>query len=249
LAPGTDFEFQFGGTGFSDFFEQLFGSTGKGRPDFGRGSEFSGSGFSKHGGNVESDIMVSLHEAFKGSVRPITLQRTRRYDRCKGSGQVNNRRCPDCQGEGQIVKTEKYQVKIPAGVREGQRLRLAGQGEAGVGQGGAGDLILRVYLEKHPDFRVEESNLYYDLDVAPWEAVLGTKVSVPTLEGRLNIKVPPGSHNGQRLRLRGQGLPVHGGGRGDLFVVLRVQVPENISENERPLWEKLARESSFRPRD
>jgi curved DNA-binding protein len=140
-------------------------------------------------------------------------------------------------------------VKIPAGVSEGQRLRLPGRGEAGQGGGTAGDLFLRVRFAKHPDFDVEGHNLVYDAELAPWEAVLGTNISVPTLNGRVNIKIPAGTHGGQKLRVRGRGLPAHGGGSGDLIVVTQIEVPSTVSDSERKLWEQLARESNFRPRD
>src|SRR5437867_106045 len=125
----------------------------------------------------------------------------------------------------------------------------AGRGEAGIGSGPAGDLFLRVRLARHPDYRVEGDDLYLDLDLAPWEAVLGAQVSVPTLGGRIGIKIPPSAQNAQKMRIRGHGLPLREGGRGDLYVVLHVQVPERIGERERALWEQLARESRFNPRD
>jgi curved DNA-binding protein len=106
-------------------------------------------------------------------------------------------------------------VKVPAGVTEGQRLRIAGRGQAGVGGGAAGDLYLRVRLARHPDFEVEDHNLIYEAEVAPWEAVLGANISVPTLNGPVSIKIPPGTQNGQKLRVRGRGLPQRGGANGD----------------------------------
>jgi len=245
--PFTDFEFHFGGTGFSDFFEQFFGSAGGRR---------GGSGFppgfdeaSQRGQDVEADILVTLEEASSGSVRPVSLRRLIPCERCQGSGEIKGRTCPKCEGSGQTGIVENYQVKIPAGVREGQRLRLAGRGEAGIGSGPAGDLFLRVRLARHPDYRVEGDDLYLDLDLAPWEAVLGAQVSVPTLGGRIGIKIPPSAQNAQKMRIRGHGLPLREGGRGDLYVVLHVQVPERIGERERALWEQLARESRFNPRD
>ncbi len=242
-----DSEFQFGGTGFSDFFEQFFGSMSGRRSGFGFRNHPQG--HAQRGQDVEADLMVTLEEALNGSIRPVSLRRNVTCERCGGSGEVNNRTCPQCSGSGQNSKLENYQVKIPAGVREGQQLRLAGRGEAGVGRAPAGDLFLRVRLAKHPDFQVEGDDLYFDLDLAPWEAVLGTQVSVPTLGGRVNIKIPAGGQNGQKLRVRGRGLPQSGGGRGDLYVVLRVQVPARVSEREREQWERLARESRFNPRD
>jgi curved DNA-binding protein len=169
-------------------------------------------------------------------------------DRCGGTGERAGHLCNTCGGTGQIQKTETYQVKIPAGVTEGQRLRVAGRGEAGVGGGAAGDLFLRVKMAKHPDFIVEDHNLIYEAELAPWEAVLGAEISVPTLDGRVNIRIPPGTQNGQKLRVRSRGLPKRNGEKGDLIVQTQVEVPATVSESERKAWQQLAKESSFNPR-
>ena len=222
-----DYEFQFGGTGFSDFFETFFGSAarqGGGR----RGPQFSTEQeFAERGRDIEGDIMVTLHEVARGAVRAVNVR-------------------TEVDGE---IKTKTYQVKIPAGVAEGQRLRIAGRGEAGAGGGAAGDLYLRVRLAKHPDFEISDQNLIYEADLAPWEAVLGANLSVPTLDGRVNIKIPAGSQSGQKLRVRGRGLPGRDNNPGDLIVVTRVVVPERVTDDERKLWEKLAGGSEFKPRD
>src|SRR5881396_1910883 len=210
---GGGVEFEFGGTGFSDFFEAFFGG-GRGRSAFG--------GFGQRGtmaerrSDVEADIMVTLEEALHGSTRQVSLRRA-------GS-----------------KKTETYQVKIPRGVREGQRIRLAGQGEAGERGGKSGDLFLRVRLARHPDFSVEGSDLVHEVKIAPWQAVLGDKLIVPTLEGSARLKLPPGTQGGQRFRLRGRGLPGVSGQRGDLYVVVQISVPKKLSEREREIWEQLA---------
>jgi curved DNA-binding protein len=226
-AGGEEFEFQFGGTGFSDFFEQLFGSTGRGRTGFNQNASFEEDEFSERGRDVEGDIMVSLEEAMRGSVRAVNVRHT----------------------IGRSVKTETHRVKIPPGVTEGQRLRLAGRGEAGTGGGAAGDLYLRVRLAKHPDFDVEDHNLIYEAELAPWEAVLGVNLSVPTLDGRVGIKIPAGTQNGQKLRVRGRGLPQRDGALGDLIIVAQIAVPSKVTDTEKKLWEQLARESHFKPRD
>jgi len=220
-------EFEFGGTGFSDFFEQIFGSMGRGRTGFGRTTGFEEEEFSERGRDVEGDIMVSLEEAMRGSIRTINVRHT----------------------VGGSVKTETHQVKIPSGVTEGQRLRLAGRGEAGAGGGEAGDLYLRVRVAKHPDFDVEDHNLIYEAELAPWEVVLGVNLSVPALDGRVGIKIPAGTQNGQKLRVRGRGLPQRDGARGDLIVVAQIAMPSKITDAEKKLWEQLARESHFKPRD
>ncbi|MBI3881588.1 MAG: J domain-containing protein [Verrucomicrobia bacterium] len=227
-------EFEFGGTGgFSDFFEQLFGGRGRGRGgfgggDFGRDFVHEREGISERGQDIEAELIVPLEEAARGAVRPISLRVTDEHGR---------------------VRTETYKVRIPAGVSEGQRLRLAGRGEAGAGGGEAGDLFLRVRYAKHPDFTVEDGHLRCDVEVAPWESVLGTSVTVPTLGGSVNIKVPAGTQSGQKLRVRGRGLPRAAGAAGDLLVEVKIVVPAQVSEAEKKLWEQLARESRFHPRE
>ncbi|MDE3066602.1 MAG: J domain-containing protein [Verrucomicrobiota bacterium] len=216
------FEFHFGGTGFSDFFEQIFGSMGRGRTRFGRAARFEEEEVAERGRDIEGDILVTLEEAARGSVRTVTV----RHD----------------------SRTETHQVKIPPGVAEGQRLRLAGRGETGSGGAEAGDLYLRVRLAKHPDFEVEDHNVIYEAELAPWEAVLGAELSVPTLDGRVQIKIPPGTQSGQKLRVRGRGLPAREGGQGDLIVATKIVVPAKVTDAERKLWEQLKRESRFNPR-
>ncbi|MGA2787217.1 MAG: J domain-containing protein [Verrucomicrobiota bacterium] len=226
-AGGQEFETHFGGTGFSDFFEQLFGSRMRGGGGFGRATAFEDEEYAERGRDIEGDILVTLEEVMRGSVRTVNVR----------------------HNSGRSGKTETHQVKVPPGVTEGQKLRLAGRGETGAGGGAAGDLYLRVRLAKHPDFEVEDHNLIYEAELAPWEAVLGANLSVPALDGRVNIKIPPGTQNGQKLRVRARGLPARDGARGDLIVVTRIAVPAKVAESEKKLWEQLARESKFNPRD
>jgi curved DNA-binding protein len=246
---GQEYEFHFGGTGFSDFFEQLFGSRARGGPGFGHAGGVAEEDMAERGADIEGDIMVTLEEAMRGSVRSVSVRHSTPCENCKGTGQRAGHLCNVCGGTGQVAKTDTYQVKIPAGVAEGQRLRLAGRGEAGLSGGAAGDLYLRVRFARHPDFEVDGHNLIYEIEVAPWEAVLGANISVPTLNGRVNIKLPPGTQNGQKLRVRGRGLPKRGGESGDLLVQTRVEVPNQVSDAEKRLWEQLSTESNFRPRE
>ena len=234
--PGAE-NFEFGGTGFSDFFEQIFGRRGAtAEPETEKGQD------------AEGVIMVTLEESVAGGVRPISVRRNTMCPDCHGSGVQGRRVCPACGGNGYVSVTQEYKVKIPPGVRDGQRLRISGQGQPGVGGGPPGDLYLRVRMASHPDFRVEGGDLYYDLELAPWEAALGASVSVPTLTGPVSIKIPPGTQNGQRLRVRGRGLPARDKEPGDLYVVARIQMPKEITDPEKKLWEQLARESHFNPR-
>jgi curved DNA-binding protein len=199
-------EFSFGGTGFSDFFEQMFG---------GRRARGGFEDMPQRGQDVEADIMVTLEEALNGSTRQISFRR------------------------GNSKKLETYTVKIPKGIRDGQRVRLAGQGGTGAGGAGAGDLFLRVKFQRHPDFEIEGANLVYDLEIPAWDAVLGCSVTVPTLDGRVKLKIPAGTQTGKKFRLPGMGLPEGASKRGDLYAVVGISVPENPSPEEKALWEKI----------
>jgi curved DNA-binding protein len=180
------------------------------------------------GHDAEADLLVSLEEALNGSTRKVTV---RRGDEAGGTG-----------------RTDTYQVKIPAGVHEGQRIRLSKQGGPGRAGGPAGDLFLRVRLAQHPDFTVDGANLRYELPLAPWEAVLGKRVEIPTLDGSVNLNIKPGTQSGAHLRLRGLGLTKEGGGRGDLYADVVIEVPTSITAADRKLWEQLAEQSAFDPR-
>ncbi len=230
-------EFHFSGTGFSDFFEQFFGGGRAGgfeemfrgagaRDGFGRSIALE---FSAPGADIEGDILVTLDEVMRGSVRTISLQ--------KSNPQT---------GE---TETHSFKVRIPAGVQEGQTIRVPAKGGEGVGGGAAGDLYLRVRLAAHPDFRPRGADLYHDLHLAPWEAVLGCTVEVPAPDGKVTVRIPSGTNNGQQLRVRGRGLPRNRSGeRGDLYVVVNVELPQSITGEERALWERFARISKFNPR-
>ena len=241
-------EFHFGGTGFSDFFEQFFGARGRGGAGGFGGQQFAKEEYSERGRDIEGDLMVTLNEAMSGGVRTISLRRGAPCETCGGTGYKGRRTCPACSGEGVVAKPEEYKVRIPAGITEGKRLRVAGRGEAGSGGGGSGDLFLRVRFARHPDFEVDGHDLTHETDLAPWEAVLGAQVSVPTLGEPVTIRLPAGTQNGQKLRVRGRGLPQPGGGSGDLFVKARIEIPASLTADERALWEKLAQESRFNPR-
>ncbi len=156
---------------------------------------------------------------------------------------------PELDANGQVQRSSRTaRVRVPKGVTDGERLRVPGQGAAGLGGGKPGDLYLDIRLERHPLFEVAGHDLYLALPLAPWEAVLGGTVEVPTLDGRLQVTVRPGAKGGQKLRLAGKGLPRRGGGAGDLFCVLQIVTPTVISEREQQLYEELAASSPFDPR-
>jgi curved DNA-binding protein len=176
-------------------------------------------GFAGRGADHEAVLELSLEEAARGGRRSITL------------------------GDGR-----SYDVAIPKGVRDGQRIRLAGEGGAGLGGGASGDLLLRVRVTPHPRFRLDGHDLHVDLPVTPWEAALGGEAAVPTLDGSARVRVPRGSSTGRKLRLRGQGFPGPRGEHGNLYATVKVMVPDQPTEHERELFEQLAAASSFDPR-
>lgn len=221
--PYGDVQFDFGGEGdFSDFFEGLFG----GRRPGGRRSRGGGpgpagfGGFSMRGADHEAAIDLSLEEAARGGSRHIDFTDGRSYD-----------------------------VKIPVGAHEGQRIRLAGEGDPGIEGGPPGDLYLRVHIRAHPRFRLDGQDLYVDLPVTPPEAALGAIVPVPTLTGTAKVRVPAGSSSGRKLRLRGEGMPSPRGDTGNLYAVVQIAVPKKLSDKERELYEQLAAATSFDPRE
>lgn len=184
-----------------------------------RGAPGGFEGFSMRGGDQEATIEVTLEEAARGGKQKISLADGR-----------------------------DFEVQIPPGVRDGQKIRLAGQGGEGASGGPAGDLYLRVRIKRHPRFRREDDDLVVEIPVAPWEAALGATVPVPTLRGSAKVKVPAGSSSGRRLRLRGEGMPGPGGRRGDLYASVRIVVPKALEKRERELFEELAAVSRFDPR-
>ena len=227
--PDGSAPFEFTGTGFSDFFEAFFAGSRDHPESFRRTSAYADDAtLAARGHDAEADILVTLEEALHGVARQVTVRRV--------------------DEDGAPGRTDTYQVKIPSGVREGKRIRLTGQGGPGRAGGPAGDLYLRVRLAKHPDFRVEGPDLHYDVELAPWEAVLGKQVKIPTLDGSANLNIKPGTQAGAVLRLRGLGLPKDDAHRGDLYATVNIEVPATVTDDEKKLWEQLAAKSSFNPR-
>jgi curved DNA-binding protein len=222
--PGN-FSFQDGEGGqFSDFFQDLFGSgraRGRARQDM--------PNWSTRGTDQETDIELTLEEAYNGVTKDLRLQQM------------------EAEGSTYVPKTKEISVHIPGGVSEGKRIRLSGQGGPGAG-GQNGDLYLRVHLLPHKIFTLNGTDLEVEIALSPWEAALGTKVDLPTMTGKVNLTIPPGVQSGQKLRLRGKGMPATKGWYGDLYAVMKITVPKQLSERERELFEELSRVSSFNPR-
>jgi molecular chaperone DnaJ len=178
----------------------------------------------------------------RGGVFSIFIQQ-RPCSQCQGRGEIPEKICPRCRGQGRIKDIKKIKVTIPAGIGDGQVLRLAGQGEAAPYGGPAGDLFVNIHIRPHKYFQRREDNLYYNLVINFSQAALGDKIEIPTLDGPVKLKIPPGIQPGEMLKLKGKGMPrLYGRGRGDLIVRVQVSVPKKLSRRQRKIIEELAKE-------
>jgi curved DNA-binding protein len=228
------FEFNGGGyteadaSGFSDFFESLFGAqerTGQQGPFARQQTSYPGKGQDLH-----AKIVINLEDSYSGSKQSLTLQR------------------PVVDKSGHVItRPHTLQVSIPKGITEGQQIRLAGQGAEGMGGGIKGDLFLEVAFAKHPHFVVDQRDILLTLPISPWEAALGATIPVPTLGGTVDLKIPPNSQTGKKLRLKGRGL-CSAKLKGDQYVTIAIMVPKPVSDKDSELYNSMKEAMSFNPR-
>ena len=213
-----------GGRDYSDFFESLFGAAGR--------SQGPGRKSARRGQDVEMELPILLEETLADEAKKIAFQ------------------LPQYSADGQPLAaiSKTLNVKIPAGVSDGERIRLKGQGAPGLGGAANGDLYLIIRLVPHPLFDVEAHNLILTVPLAPWEAALGSKVTVPTLDGKIHLSIPANSQSGQRLRIKGKGLMNKQSERGDLYALFKIVIPAQADEPTRALWAQLAEQAAFDPR-
>jgi len=238
--PGQEFrpppdwgsQFDFNGADGSDFFADLFAHVGR-RSRAGGAAGMGGMGggaFRMAGEDIRAAIAIDLRDAYQGAARSVTL------------------RVPEQGAGGRTVTRDKIlSVTIPKGITPGQQLRMKGQGHPGIGGGPAGDLYLEVQFNPDPHYRLEGTHVYENVPVTPWEAALGASISVPTPAGPVEVTVPPGSQNGRKLRLKGRGIPA--ATPGDLYLILEVVLPPASSERARELYQAMARDLAFNPRE
>lgn len=230
--PDWDAGYEFSGGGFtggdgsvySDFFESLFGH-GFGSAQTNRRH----AGYRARGEDHHAKVLIELEVAYRGATRDITL------------------RTPELDNSGHVTEKQRtLSVKIPKGVRQGQRIRLAGQGSPSIGGGGAGDLYLEIEFRPHKLFRVEGRDIYFDLPVTPWEAALGATIKAPTPEGPVDLKIPAGTTTGRKMRLRKRGIP--GSPPGDLYATVAITLPAADSDAARELYRKMSQDFAYDPR-
>ncbi len=227
-----------GPTGRSSFFDVFFG--GMGGPGAG-GFPGGGRSVSRPGSDVEATVEITLEEAFHGGTRQLTLERTSVCPTCSGRGRMETGPCRTCHGRGQTSHPRVLEVRIPAGVTDGSKVRVRGEGQAGAGGGPSGDVYLQVHLRRHPVFEVKGRDVHRELRIPLYDAVLGGEISFQGPSGStLTLKIPPEAQGGSQLRLVGQGLPRAGGQAGDLYVRLQVEVPTGLTDQERSLFRQLA---------
>jgi curved DNA-binding protein len=228
--PGWDAGFEFSGGGytggnaadFSDFFESLFGGGGA-------SAGHHHAGFHAKGEDHHAKVLIDLEDAYQGASRSITLQ------------------SPELDNQGHVVTRQRtLNVKIPKGVKQGQRIRLTGQGSPGLGNAPAGDLYLEIAFKQHPLYRVDGRDVYLDLPVTPWEAALGATIKVPTPTGTNDLKIAKGTTSGRKLRLKGRGIPAKT--PGDFYVIPQITLPPADTDAAIALYRKMEQELAYNPR-
>jgi DnaJ-class molecular chaperone len=243
-SQGGGFHFEEGGD-FSDFFRTIFGDLGaqttgrRGRgPGFRVEDLFGDAGARPRGSDVQAAVEISLDEAFHGARKSFSLEGQEPCPTCHGAGNVNGKSCETCGGGGWQRAQRQLDVRIPAGVRTGQRVRVAGEG--GTGAGTRGDLYLEITVAPHPQFERKGDDILLELPITAPEAALGATVEVPTLKGKVSMKIPPATSSGRTFRLRNYGMPKpKTGGGGDQLVKVKIVLPSSLSEEETRLYQQL----------
>jgi DnaJ-class molecular chaperone len=226
------------GSGFSDFFDAFFQNIGK-RPQ--QSGPFTGSRKAQPGEDLETTLDLTLAEAYSGGTKSLALQIEDTCPKCGGNGTLNNRVCPECGGRGKVLQTKKFDVSIPKGLREGNRIRLAGQGAAGANSGPRGDLYLIAHFPDDKKWERRGDDLYVDLPVSIYDLVLGADLAVPTMTGDVTMTVPAGTPSNKFMRLGGKGMPkLKSAAHGDEYVRLIGTLPTDLSDQEKTLFRELA---------
>lgn len=246
-ASGSPFDFpgtggSGGGSGFSDFFEVLFGRGAQAQPGA-RGMREETYKRPRQGENIEQPVEVTLQEAYTGGMRNFNIQSTVPCTACQGKGQLLGKACASCQGQGMLPKNRRIQVKIPPGVDNGSKIRVAGEGQPGPNGGPRGDLYFVITVKPDSLYERKGDDLYLDVEVELVTAMLGGQAAVPILDGRkLALSIPPETQNGTTFRLASKGMPrLRNEGHGNLYARVKVMLPMHLSSEERTLFEQLAR--------
>jgi len=229
--PDWDAGFEFSGGGFtggsdadySDFFESIFGQS------FNQRAGNQHHGYQSRGQDHHAKVLIDIEDAYQGTTRSISLQ------------------SPEIDSHGQVsTKQRTLNVKIPKGVKQGQRIRLSGQGSPGMGNAPSGDLYLEIEFNPHSIYQVQAHDVYLDIPITPWEAALGATITVPTPTGKLDVKIVAGTPNGRKMRLKGRGIPSKQ--PGDLYIITQITLPPAETDEAKEFYRKMEQEFSYNPR-
>lgn len=233
---------------FSDFLDNLFK---KPNSDYtSKPKKQQESSPPKRGDDILADISITISEAHNGTVRKVNILHTCSCTGCKGKKYVNGTSCTICGGQGEVSNHKKISVKIPQNVKEGSKIKISGEGNCGQNGGANGDLFLIVHIQKQSLFTFENLNVLCEIPITPTEAVIGTEIEVPTIDGLVNMKIPSETQSGQKFRLSGQGIiDSKTNSKGDQIITVRIEIPQNITEKEKQLYLELARIRKFNPRE
>ena len=202
----------------------------------------------KRGEDIYSDIEISVFEAVTGTTKVINMLQTNVCPKCGGRKFVNGTVCNCCNGKGESSSYKRFSVKIPAGVKQGSKIRLAGEGNKGINGGNNGDLYLTIHIQEPKNYKTEGLNILKTVAITPFEAVLGASISIPTIQGNVSLKINPNTQNGQKVRLSGCGIQ-DGNKTGDMIVTLEIQIPKSLTDEEVELYKRLQEISSSKVRE
>lgn len=204
----------------------------------------------KKGEDLTTEVILTITEAHNGTVRKVNILRTDLCPKCNGKKMINSKACGNCSGKGEVSSHKKLNVKIPARVKHGSKIRITGEGNKGLHGGENGDLYLLVYIIKNSHFTFDGFHVRCELPITPTEAALGAEIQVPSIDGFINMRIPPETSAGQKFKLTGEGLPEPvSGKRGDQVVIIKIEMPSNLTEKEKELYKELANLRKFNPRE
>jgi len=235
---------------FSEFLDNIFKKEKTSNPYTRSAKKESSKPASKRGDDITADISITIAEAHNGTVRKINVLHTDVCSNCKGRRIINGSPCISCDGKGEISVHKKINVKIPPGVKEGSKIKIQSEGNKGINGGENGDLYLLIHIQKQSLFTFDNLNVLCEIPITPTEAALGAEITVPSIDGEISMKIPAETQSGQKFRLAGQGISDSKSKiRGDQIVTVKIEIPTNLSEKEKQLYQELARIRKFNPRE
>lgn len=234
---------------FNEFFDGVFKTAHEYADEVSKKSTYQAPPPQK-GEDITADITITLPESHTGTVRKVNILHTETCNKCKGKKIINGIQCAACQGKGEISTHKKVNVRIPPNVKEGSKIKIAKEGNRGINGGERGDMYLIIHIQKHSLFNIDGINVLLEVPITPYEAALGTEINVPTIDGHVNMKIPPETSSGQKFRLSNEGITDPKSNRkGDQIVTVKIEIPKNLTQKEKELYTELAKLRKYNPRE